>query len=168
MASFCAGPRVAHFDRVEWLTMPDPATQAAALRRGEFDWVEQPVMDLMPSLRKDANLTVEVGKTTGFIGVLQFNQLFPPFDNPAIRRAAPKAVNQTDFMAAAADAADHSVINAHVGFFAPSSPYASNAGARRTWRRRRRWLGISSCRRSRMCHACRLGCTISRWRTRTT
>ena len=50
-ASFCAGPRVAHFDRVEWLTMPDPATQAAALRRGEVDWVEQPVMDLVPSLR---------------------------------------------------------------------------------------------------------------------
>ena len=50
-ASFCAGPRVAHFDRVEWLTMPDPATHAAALRRGEVDWVEQPVMDLVPSLR---------------------------------------------------------------------------------------------------------------------
>ena len=51
-ASFCAGPRVAHFDRVEWLTMPDPTTQAAALQHGEVDWVEQPAMDLVPSLRK--------------------------------------------------------------------------------------------------------------------
>jgi peptide/nickel transport system substrate-binding protein len=127
-ASFCAGPRVAHFDRVEWLTMPDPATQAAALRRGEVDWVEQPVMDLVPSLRKDANLKVEVVETTGLIGVLRFNQLFPPFDNPAIRRAALKAVNQTDFMAAVAGSADPGVINTHVGFFAPSSPYASDAG----------------------------------------
>jgi len=56
VASFCAGPPIAHFERVEWLTTPDPATQAAALQRGEVDWVEQPVMDLVPSLRKDPNL----------------------------------------------------------------------------------------------------------------
>ncbi len=128
VASFCAGPRVVHFDRVEWLTTPEPATQAAALQRGEVDWVEQPVMDLVPSLRKDANLKVEVVETTGLIGVLRFNQLFPPFNNPAIRRAALKAVNQTDFMAAVAGEADPGVINTHVGFFAPSSPYASDAG----------------------------------------
>ena len=127
-ASFCAGPRVAHFDRVEWLTMPDPTTQAAALQHGEVDWVEQPAMDLVRSLRKDANLKVEVVETTGLIGVLRFNQLFPPFDNAAIRRAALKAVNQTDFMAAVAGDADPAVINAHVGFLAPSSPYASDAG----------------------------------------
>jgi peptide/nickel transport system substrate-binding protein len=126
VASFCAGPRVAHFDRVEWLTLPDPATQAAALQRGEVDWVEQPVMDLVPSLRGDANLNVEVVETTGLIGVLRFNQLFPPFDNAAIRRAALKAVNQADFMTAVAGGAGP--INAHVGFFAPSSPYASDAG----------------------------------------
>lgn len=128
VASFCAGPRVAHFERVEWLTTPDPATQAAALQRGEVDWVEQPVMDLVPSLRKDPNLKVEVVETRGLIGALRFNQLFPPFDNAAIRRAAVKAVNQTDFMAAVAGEADPGVINAHVGFFAPSSPYASEAG----------------------------------------
>jgi peptide/nickel transport system substrate-binding protein len=128
VVSFCAGPRIAHFDRVEWLTIPDPATQAAALQRREVDWVEQPQMDLVPSLRKDANLKVEVVETTGLIGVLRFNQLFPPFDNPAIRRAALKAVNQTDFMAAVAGDAGPGVINAHVGFFAPSSPYASDAG----------------------------------------
>jgi peptide/nickel transport system substrate-binding protein len=128
VASFCAGSRVAHFDRVEWLTMPDPATQAAALQRGEVDWVEQPQMDLVPSLRKDANLKVEVVETTGLIGVLRFNRLFPPFDTPAIRRAALKAVNQTDFMVAVAGDAGPGVINAHVGFFAPNSPYASDAG----------------------------------------
>jgi peptide/nickel transport system substrate-binding protein len=126
--SFCAGPRIANFERVEWLTTPDPATQAAALQRGEVDWVEQPVMDLVPSLRKDPNLKVEVVETTGLIGALRFNQLHPPFDNAAIRRAALKAVNQTDFMAAVAGEADPGVINAHVGFFAPSSPYASEAG----------------------------------------
>lgn len=125
---FCAGARIAHFDRVEWLTTPDPATQAAALQSGEVDWVEQPVMDLVPSLRRDHNLKVEVVETTGLIGVLRFNQLFPPFDNAAIRRAALKAVNQRDFMEAVAGEADPGVINDHIGFFAPSSPYASDAG----------------------------------------
>ncbi len=127
-ASFCAGPRIAHFDRVEWLTTPDSATQAAALHAGEVDWVEQPVMDLVPSLKADHNLRVEVVETTGLIGVLRFNHLYPPFDNPAIRRAALQAVNQREFMTAVAGEADPGVINDKVGFFAPSSVYASDAG----------------------------------------
>lgn len=128
IASFCAGPRIANFDRVEWLTTPDPSTQAAALKAGEVDWVEQPVMDLVPSLRADRNLRVEVLETRGLIGVLRFNHLNPPFDNPAIRRAALRAVNQKEFMTAVAGEAGPDVINDHVGFFAPSSLYASDAG----------------------------------------
>ena len=46
--SFTAGPRIAHFDRVEWRTMPDGATAAGALRSGEIDWWEQPLVDLVP------------------------------------------------------------------------------------------------------------------------
>lgn len=128
VASFCAGPRIAHFERVEWLTTPDPATQAAALQRGEVDWVEQPVMDLVPSLRQDKNLKVEVVETTGLIGVLRFNFLYPPFDNPAIRRAALAAVNQREFMEAVAGETGPNVINDRVGYFSPSSPYASTVG----------------------------------------
>ena len=33
-----AGGKVAHFDRLEWIVMPDPATAAAALQAGEIDW----------------------------------------------------------------------------------------------------------------------------------
>jgi peptide/nickel transport system substrate-binding protein len=128
VASFCAGPRVANFERVEWLTTPDPATQAAALKAGEVDWVEQPVMDLVPSLRADPNLRVEVVETRGLIGALRVNQLYPPFDNPAIRRAALHAVNQREFMQAVAGEGGPDVINDHVGFFPPSSVYASDAG----------------------------------------
>ena len=42
-----AGGKVVHFDRVEWLTIPDAATAAAALQRGEVDWWEQPAIDLV-------------------------------------------------------------------------------------------------------------------------
>ena len=128
VASFCAGGRVAHFDRVVWQTIPDPSTQSAALHNGEVDWVEQPVMDLVPTLKADRKLTVEVLETPGLIGQFRFNQLFPPFDNQRIRRAVLRAVNQREFMTAVAGEGDPTLINDHVGFFAPSSVYASDAG----------------------------------------
>ncbi len=36
-----AGPKVVHFDRVEWHVIPDAATAAGALQRGEVDWWER-------------------------------------------------------------------------------------------------------------------------------
>ena len=126
-ASFCAGPRIAHFDRVEWLTTPDPGTQVAALQAGEVDWVEQPVMDLVPSLRSDRRLKLEVIETTGLIGVLRFNFLYPPFDNPALRRVVLKAVRQKEFMQAVAGD-DPSVWNDKVGVFPPGMPLATTTG----------------------------------------
>ena len=30
--SFLAGPKIAHFDRIEWVTIPDPSTAAAAIQ----------------------------------------------------------------------------------------------------------------------------------------
>ena len=49
---FWSGEHVANFDRVEWTAKPDPATAAAALQRGEVDWLERPLLDLMPMLSK--------------------------------------------------------------------------------------------------------------------
>jgi peptide/nickel transport system substrate-binding protein len=124
--SFCAGPRIAHFDRVEWLTTPEPGTQVAALQGGEVDWVEQPVMDLVPQLRANKALKVEVAETKGLIGFLRFNQLFPPFDNPAIRRVALKAVRQADYMEAVVGTSAE--YNAQTGLFTPGTPMANDAG----------------------------------------
>jgi peptide/nickel transport system substrate-binding protein len=124
--SFCAGPRVAHFDRVEWITTPDPATQVAALKSGEVDWVEQPLMDLVPSLRSTPGIKVEVAETKGLIGFLRFNQILPPFDNPAIRRAVLRAVNQTEFMQAVVGS--NSTFDDKCGVFGASSPMSNDAG----------------------------------------
>ncbi len=55
------------------------------------------------------------------------NQLFPPFDNPAIRRALLGAVDQADFMTAVGGT-DRAMWEDKVGFFPPGSPLASNAG----------------------------------------
>jgi len=125
--SFTSGPKIVHFDRVEWHVLPDPATAAAALQLGEVDWWENPLFDLLPVLRRDPNIAVAVQDTTGLIGIQRMNHLQPPFNNPALRRAVLGAVNQTDFMTAVAGA-DRSAWRDGVGMFCPDTPMASDAG----------------------------------------
>ena len=78
---------MARFDRVEWTTIPDAATAMAALQRGEQGWWEQPTFDLLPTLRGDKSVVIETLDPTGLPSMMRFNQLFAPFDNPALRRA---------------------------------------------------------------------------------
>ena len=78
-----AGPKNAYLDRIEWHILPDPTTVAGALQTGEIDWWLVPTADLLPLLRPQGNLKVENIVPTGFIATLRFNQLNPPFDNPA-------------------------------------------------------------------------------------
>jgi peptide/nickel transport system substrate-binding protein len=125
--SLLAGPKVARFDRVEWQIMPDPSTAAGALRQGEVDWWDQPIYDLLPALKRDRNLTVEVLDPYGAIGVLRFNQLQPPFDNPAIRRAVLGAIKQSDYMVAVAGE-DRTLWKEGIGFFAPGGVMANTEG----------------------------------------
>jgi peptide/nickel transport system substrate-binding protein len=125
--SLLAGPKVAHFERVEWHTLPDAATASAALQTGEMDWWDQPTTDYIPSLRRTSNVQVQVRNVIGSMGMLRPNQVQPPFNNPAIRRAVMQAINQTDFMIAVAGN-DPAMWRANCGFFTPGSPMASDAG----------------------------------------
>ena len=125
--SLLAGPKRAHLDRVEWLTLPDATTAAGALRQGEIDWWEQPTTDLLPTLRRGRGIKVEVLDPTGAIAMLRFNHLHPPFDNPGIRRAVLGAISQEDAMIAVAGS-DRALWRDGVGFFAPGSPMASDEG----------------------------------------
>ena len=121
------GPKIANFDRVEWHTIPDPGTAAAAVQSGEMDWWEQATSDLLPLLRKNPDLTVDIIDTLGYYAVLRFNHLFPPFSNAAIRRALLGAFSETDMMTAVAGD-DRSMWTADVGTFTPSSALANDAG----------------------------------------
>lgn len=125
--SFNAGPKIVYIDRVVWNFIPDPATAAAALTQKEIDWWEQPQLDLVPQLRKDKDLTLEVKDRTGEIGCLRFNHLYPPFDNPAIRRVVVAAMDQKEIMEAVAGAVP-SLIKTDVGIFVPGTPMASTTG----------------------------------------
>jgi peptide/nickel transport system substrate-binding protein len=125
--SFTAGPRIAYLDRVEFVVMPDPATAVSALQAGEIDWVEQPLIDMLPVLRKDPNIVVEVKDQTGMAGQVRLNHLQPPFDNPAIRRVVLKALDQQSCMDAVCGG-DPEVKRVTTGFFPVGSPMASEAG----------------------------------------
>ena len=125
--SYMAGGKAVHFDRVEWVTIPDGATASAALQRNEVDWWELPTIDLVPQLRRTRGLTVDTLDPNGSIGFLRFNHLHPPFDNPGVRRALLRGVVQADFMTAVAGD-DRSLWRAPYGFFAPGSVMASDEG----------------------------------------
>ena len=122
--SFTAGPRIAHFDRVEWRTIPDGATAAGALRSGEIDWWEQPLVDLVPDLMAQRAVRVELVETAGLIGQIRLNHTLPPFDNPAISRALLSAVDQGEMMDAVAGS-DPAIRRGPAGVFTPGGPMAS-------------------------------------------
>jgi peptide/nickel transport system substrate-binding protein len=122
-----AGPKRPEIDRVEWSIVPDNATAVAALQRGEIDWLQTPGPDLLPQLRADKAITVRTIAPTGLIAYMRFNQLLPPFDNPALRRALLGAVTQADYMVAV-NGEDRSLWRDGVGYFCPGTPLASDAG----------------------------------------
>jgi peptide/nickel transport system substrate-binding protein len=124
--SFNAGPKIVNVDRVVWTFIPDPATASAALR-GEIDWWENPSFDLIPQIKTYKGVTVTVKDLTGAIGCLRFNQLTPPFDNPAIRRVVVAAMDQQEVMEAVAGA-EPSLVRTDVGLFVPGTPMASTVG----------------------------------------
>ena len=122
---FTAGPKVAHFDRVEWVTL-DPFSASAALRRGEIDWWENPPRDLVGQVTGDPNITV-VSHFATANGIMTLNHRYPPFDNPAIRRALLGAVDQAEAMSAIAGS-DRNNWRDDVGLFGIGAPLATDVG----------------------------------------
>ncbi|MBS0642849.1 MAG: ABC transporter substrate-binding protein [Proteobacteria bacterium] len=120
------GPKIVHFDRVIWTTMPDQGTALAALQKGEQDWWEYASQDVIPLVRKDKNLRYGVLETEGNFGFVRFNHTQPPFNRPEMRRAILRAVNQEDFCAAVAGEAEFQ--RPGVGFYPPGLPDATNVG----------------------------------------
>lgn len=123
--AWTSGPKIARFDRVEWTTIPDGSTAAAALQSGEQDWWEYAAHDLLPLLRQHPRTRVAVQDPTGAIELLRPNHLQPPFNNPATRRALLWAISQSDFMQAIVGN-DPSMYRVPVGNFCPGTPMASD------------------------------------------
>ncbi len=91
-----SGGKVAHFQRVEWVVIPDHATASAALATGEVDWWERPLTDLIPSLKQNPGVTVRIADPGGRVVMMRMNCLHKPFDNAKVRRAGRRHVAADD------------------------------------------------------------------------
>ncbi len=122
-----AGPKIVHYDRVVWTTIPDAATASAALQQNEQDWWEFTTPDLLPLLRRDKNIKVAIPDPTGGVMMMRPNHLQPPFDNPAMRRALWSVIAQQDYMQAVVGT-DPSMYYTPLGFFCPKTAFGSDVG----------------------------------------
>jgi peptide/nickel transport system substrate-binding protein len=120
-----SGPKVAHFDRIEWHIIPDATTASTALQLGEVDWWELPTSDLLSVLRRNAKVRVPIIDPTGNCAILRPNHLHPPFDNPSVRRALLGAVDQSEFMTAVVGD-DQSLWKTPCGFLTTLSSVAND------------------------------------------
>jgi peptide/nickel transport system substrate-binding protein len=126
-ASWLAGGKRVASDRIEWSIIADQSTAAAALQSGEVDWLELPLPDLVPVLRKNRNVMVDVADPMGYIGTLFFNHLHPPFNDVRARRAVLTALSQEDYMSAYVGS-DDKMWKPLPGFFTPGSPLYNEEG----------------------------------------
>ena len=95
-----SGGKVVRLDRVDLVSMPDQATRVAALQTGELDLLEIVPFDFVDTLRKDPNITVTSQHgIEQMMAIVSLNDLQPPFNNLAMRRALQAAIGQEDVMA---------------------------------------------------------------------
>ena len=125
-SAFAGGKRV-FVDRVEFHIMPDPATAAAALQKGEVDLWEAPPLDLLPLLRQQTHLVVRSLKTGGLMIGMRPNHMYPPFNDARARQALLAMVNQSDYMELASGG-DPANIRACFSFLGCGAPASSDGG----------------------------------------
>ena len=132
---FTAGARRALVDRVEWRIIPDSSTAANALTVGEVDWIEMPLPDLLPLLRKNKDVVVDRLDPYGLYPVARFNTLQGPTANRGVRQAILAAVDPVEVMQAVMGD-DATAYNAPIGVFLPGTDSANAAGMDRLGGRR--------------------------------
>jgi peptide/nickel transport system substrate-binding protein len=125
--TWLAGAKRPMVDRVEWHVMPDAATASAALQNGEVDWWENPITDLVPTLKRNRNVSVDIADPLGNIGSFRMNHLHPPFNNVGVRRSVMMALSQEDYMRALVGD-DNSLWKPLPSIFTPGTPLYTEEG----------------------------------------
>jgi len=123
--SSAAGGKIAKVARCEWHTM-DANTAMNALIAGEVDYWEQVTPDLAPIVAQTPGVKVEVLDPVGSMGWGRFNHLVAPTNNPLIRRAIMKAINQEDSLRTAIGSPD--LYRVCPSIYPCGTPYSSDAG----------------------------------------
>ena len=125
-ASGAAGGKVVKVDRVEWVYIPDPATTMNALINGEVDLWETPAVDMIPLLRGNPNVKIDIIDPLGTQGWLRPNHLHPPFNHPKARQALLWAVNQEEYLQAIVG--DPALYKVCAAYFICGTPNATMIG----------------------------------------
>jgi peptide/nickel transport system substrate-binding protein len=95
-----AGGKLAKFERVEMITMPDIAMRANALQQGEVDYLEYAPVDNLPVLRRDRNIVIsQAGGQAELMYAVSINHAQPPFDNLLVRRAVQQCLDREEILA---------------------------------------------------------------------
>lgn len=129
-ASMAAGGKIANFDRVEIVYIPDTATAIDALIAGEIDWIEEVPADMLPLFEGQDTAKAVSAKQSGNSMQLVVNHLNPPFDNDKVRQALQWAVEQKPFLQAAFGNDTERYLECAAVFFC-NGPYASQANTER-------------------------------------
>lgn len=124
-ASMAAGGKVAKFDRVEIINIPDTSTAVNALLNGEIDWIEEVPADMLPLFEGSDEARAVAARMSGNSMQLVVNHLNPPFDNPKVREALQWALEQEPFLQAMAGNPDLYLVCGAVFFC--DTPFASDA-----------------------------------------
>lgn len=119
-----AGGKHVKVDRVELHIMPDAQTAMNALQAGEIDILEEVSPDMIGQVKANPKLAIE--KLAQQQGVLRFNQLQPPFDNPKLRQALLHVADQEMALRAYVD--DKALYTDCPSFYMCASPYFTSAG----------------------------------------
>jgi len=125
-ASGLAGGKIAKVDRVEWRAISDHQQAINALLAGELDYIETPKHDLLPLLKRDANVKLWDYNPVGNQYTFRPNWLHKPFDNEKVRQALWYAFNQKDFLDAVIGDPDY--YKTCKAMFVCGTPLASNKG----------------------------------------
>jgi peptide/nickel transport system substrate-binding protein len=125
-AEHMAGGKVVKIDKVEWVILPDPMVAANAVAAGEVDYLENPLIDMLPTLRRNPNLVVQVVNPYGYQMIMRPNHLVPPFNNPKVRQVLLYAVDQQAYLEAAVG--DPALRKPCWAILICGGPYESQAG----------------------------------------
>lgn len=99
-ASGLAGGKIAGFDRIERLHMPDDVSSVNALLADELDYVAELPVEMLPVLEKDPSVKVAKAPILGKNVQVVINHTQPPTNNIKVRQALQFALNQADAMRA--------------------------------------------------------------------
>jgi peptide/nickel transport system substrate-binding protein len=96
-----AGGKVARVERAEIITMTDIGLRAAAIQRGEVDYLEYAPFDYISTFATDPNVVLaRAGGRALIMGTMLMNHAQPPFDNVLVRRAVQETMDRTEILAA--------------------------------------------------------------------